>query len=342
MSAQRKINLLKPKLKLDVADYVASLAWSAKGDQLAIGQSGGGLAWLDLAAKKKSVTTQAHAQGLSQLSISPKESDDVLASGGHDGFLRLWKIGASEPFFEKKLGKEWIAALSWSWDGSFLAVACGKSVVILDAKGTEIRPTTVLASTVTSLSWYHGHKALIASCQGGLTILGIRDAAPLKTYDWKSGFWCSAWSRDGKWVAGGSQEKAVHIWEAETAEHYHMPGYPVKVQWMGFTPDSHWLVTTAGMDISMWDCSGAGPCGRNPKTILEHDAIIEVCALQQHGSLCATADEGGHFLLWDTAQKEKSALIAGFKQKAGFSAGAWSLGDTVLALGSTDGSVYLF
>lgn len=331
---------LKPRAKLTLDECVTALAWTQHGEVVVGGTAAGTLFWIDGSTHQCVHQVKAHASPIQRI-VAGASAGQVF-SAGQDGFLKLWENQATSPIFEKKLGKEWVSELTWSSDGSCLGVACGKQVFILDRNGTQLREPTMLESSISSLDWFHGHKALLAGCYGGLNILGIQDPAVLKTYEWKGAFWCAAWSQDGKWIAGATQEKAVHLWEAETAEHLHMPGYPIKVKLMDFTVDSQWLVTTAGNDVSLWDCSGQGPCGTRPKLLREHEELIQVCALQHETNLCATADEAGLLLVWDANCAEEKMLISEFKHSAAFSVAAWSNDDRTLALGSADGLLYIF
>ncbi|NJK90477.1 MAG: hypothetical protein HC904_00780 [Blastochloris sp.] len=166
----------------------------------------------------------------------------------------------------------------------------------------------------------------------------------MRQYPWKGAFWCCAWSPDGKWVAGATQEKAVHIWEAERAEHLHMPGYPAKVKAMGWTQDGQWLITAAGADLLLWDCSGAGPCGRQPKLQAVHAVGIEFSVIQKTGHLFATGDEEGRLILWDAGLEGDAGLMAVYpgQPSQGLSAAAWSPDGIRLAVGQTDGGLLLF
>lgn len=343
MEDPRKVRALKPKVKLLLDDYITALVWSVDGSQVVAGTAAGTLYRVDASTAQILEQFPAHALGVTAL-VSGQGGR--VFSGGQDGKLKAWSSGREKPDFEISPGKGPVQHILYGGgtERNILAVAEGKFITFLNTEGRELRPKAELPSTVSGLAWHYQGGILLAASYGGLQVFGVKKGTTqaLKTYDWKGAFWYCAWSPDGKWVAGATQEKAVHIWEAETGEHLHMPGYPGKVKFIGWSRDGQWLVTAAAMDLLLWDCSGDGPCGRQPKQLMAHGDTIASCALQHQGSLFASGDESGRLILWDARQPGEDGLIAAFPGESEIGATAWSPDDKVLAAGSADGSLYLF
>jgi WD40 repeat protein len=344
MSDALKVKALKPKLHLELDDYVTNLVWTGNSGQIAATTAAGTLYWIDSLSGKVTGQCQAHRGSICQLALLHDKKK--IISTGQDGMLKFWSLGTDQPEKEIELGKKWIEhlAVGGGSERNFLAVAAGKHISFLTGEGKETRPKAELAFTVSGLAWQQQTGDLLAASYGGLHVYSPKKGTlqPIKKYEWKGAFWCCSYSPEGRWVAGATQEKAVHIWEAKSAEHLHMPGYPAKVKCMQWTPDSHWLITAAGMDLLLWDCSGQGPCGREPKFLAAHAATIEVCAAQKKGNFFASADEKGRLILWNADLPEEAALAAAYAGEAAWSAVAWSPDDTCLAAGGADGSFYLF
>jgi WD40 repeat protein len=344
METKRNARSLKPKVRLQLDDYITSVTWTRDSSHVVAGTAAGTLVWVD--AITLQIVHQIHAHSLGVSRVMRTSERRQVYSGGQDGKLKAWTAGRELPDLDLTLGKNWVEHLvaGGRSEQSILAVAEGRNVRFFNKAGLESRPKAEMTSTVTGLAWHYLGQQLLVAAYGGLQVYGVKKGTPqaLKKYDWKGAFWCCAWSPDGKWVAGATQEKAVHIWDAETSEHLHMPGYPGKVKFMGWTRDAKWLVTAAGLDLLLWDCSGKGPCGRAPRLLAAHGSSITVCSVQQEGNLFASGDEGGRMILWDVSQEGEAALIAAFSGETEFSAGSWSQDDQVLALGTADGGLYLF
>jgi WD40 repeat protein len=134
----------------------------------------------------------------------------------------------------------------------------------------------------------------------------------------------------------GAQDNAVHLWIPEEDQEFHMSGYETKVRELSFSPDSRWLATGGARDACVWDCSGAGPEGREPVALPHSDRVCAVAFQHAHG-LLATAANDGEVALWSVARP--NPLVASAKLTAAASKLAWSADDTLLAVGSQKGGV---
>ena len=134
------------------------------------------------------------------------------------------------------------------------------------------------------------------------------------------------------------QDPSVHLWITETDTELHMSGYEGKVKFLSFDHGSRWLATSGGRDACVWDCSGAGPEGREP-AMLPHEAPICSVRFQNSHGLLATASQDGVVQLW-SPEREKP-LRATVKMPSPATKLAWSPDDRFLAIGSEKGAVYV-
>ena len=118
----------------------------------------------------------------------------------------------------------------------------------------------------------------------------------------------------------------------------HMSGYAGKVKHLSFDHTSRWLATSGGRDACVWDCSGAGPEGREP-AMLPHDAPVCAVAFQQDHGLLATAAQDGAVFLWSPERRQP--LRATVKMPKAATKLAWSPDDRYLAIGSENGIAYV-
>lgn len=118
-----------------------------------------------------------------------------------------------------------------------------------------------------------------------------------------------------------------------------MSGYETRVNELSFSHDSRWLATGGGRDACVWDCSGAGPEGREPG-ILPQSARTSAVAFQHRHGLLATAAADGVLSLW--APTRPQPLVAEIRMPAPATKVAWSADDELLAIGTEQGAVYVF
>jgi WD40 repeat protein len=117
-----------------------------------------------------------------------------------------------------------------------------------------------------------------------------------------------------------------------------MSGYEGKVRHLSFDAGSRWLATGGSQDACLWDCSGPGPEGREP-VMLPHEAQVCGVAFQGSHGLLATASQDGTVVLWSPERRQP--MRATVKMPSAATRLAWSPDDSLLAIGSEKGFVYV-
>jgi WD40 repeat protein len=190
--------------------------------------------------------------------------------------------------------------------------------------------------TIAALAWHPRGGAVAVAWFGGVRLWDADDFHPQREYAYGSAIAALTWSPDGRWLVAGAQDNAVHLWIPEEEQEFHMSGYETKVRELSFSADSRWLATGGARDACVWDCSGAGPEGREPLALPHSDRVCAV-AFQRARGLLATAAHDGDVDLWDPLRRQP--LVAAVKLTAPASRLAWSPDDTRLAIGSQKGGV---
>ncbi len=319
-------------------DYAIDLAWSPTGDQLAAASASGPISLFSGTDGARRFELPGHDGGSNAVAWQPGTA--VLASGGQDGAVKLWDGGAGQHVATAPLGRSWVEHLSWRPAGStpILAAAAGRTLAYLNPDGTVRHTFKDAPKTITALAWHPRGGCAAVAYFGGVCLWDADDAVAQKEYPYGNGIHALAWSPDGRWLVSGNQDPSVHLWMPESDVELQMSGYEGKVRHLSFDPSSRWLATSGGKDACVWDCSGAGPEGREP-AMLPHEAPVCAAAFQSAHGLLATASRDGSVVLWSPERKQP--LRATVRMKAAAARLAWSPDDRLLAIGTEQGIVYV-
>lgn len=351
-------------------DYVIDLAWSPDGAALAAASASGPVSLF--AADDGALRHQlpGHTDGTNCLAWQPaaeRVSVSLLATGGQDGAVKYWDTAAGQHTATAELGSAWVEHLAWVSLGgpaagapsapraaspdaaSFptaarrsaqptLFAAAGRQLTALRADASVAHVFKPAPKTISALAAHPQGGALAVGYFGGVTLWDSDDFLAQKEFTYGNGINALVWSPDGKWLVSGNQDPSVHLWIPEQDVELHMSGYETKVKHLSFDHTSRWLATSGGRDACIWDCSGAGPEGREP-AMLPHDAPVCAVAFQHTHGLLATASSDGVVMIWSPERKQP--LRATVKMPAAATKFAWSPDDRFLAIGSEKGVVYV-
>ncbi len=153
--------------------------------------------------------------------------------------------------------------------------------------------------------------------------------------DWVSAV---AVAPDGTWLATGSRDRTVRIWDAATGRQRGiLTGHGGSVSAVAVAPDGTWLVT-ASIDgtVRIWDAA----TGRQRGILTGHAGPVRAVAVAPDGSWLATGSIDRTVRIWDAATGQARGILTGHKSSV--SAVAVATDGTWLASGSADGSVLIW
>jgi WD40 repeat protein len=219
-----------------------------------------------------------------------------------------------------------------------LFAAAGRVLVAVRPDASIAHTFKPAPKTISALAPRPGGGSIAVACFGGIILWDTDDFVVQKEFPYANGIHALVWSPDNRWLVSGNQDPSVHLWIPDEDIELHMSGYEGKVKFLSFDHTSRWLATSGGRDACIWDCSGAGPEGREP-AMLPHDAPVCAVAFQQTHGLLATAAKDGVVQLWSPERRQP--LRATVKLPSPATKLAWSPNDQYLAIGSEKGAVYV-
>ena len=318
LALNRPLAKLAAQWTATVDDYPLALSISADGNLLAVGAADGSLRVLDAVTGALRWRRADHALGVQTVAIG----DGVLASGGQDGTVRLWRLNSGDGIAAIKAGTGLVQHLAWSIDGRRLAWVSGRTLRRTNRGGELLDEVANPESAITVFGHSPDGQWLAVA---GTTGIALHPAAePRKSrivMPRKLPLLTLAWSDDSRIVACGTGDSSVHFWRVGSGAESRMSGlgtapfHGAPLAWIG----KHLAI--AALDaVVLWDFSGQGPEGAAPTSLEGHRADISHLAVDRQRRWLASGDRDGHLLLWtpgrshdakaeSTAETEISALL---------------------------------
>ena len=139
---------------------------------------------------------------------------------------------------------------------------------------------------------------------------------------------------DGTWLATGSSDRPVRVWDIATGRERALEGDTGFVRAVAAGPDGTWLATASRDGTArIWDIA----TGRERAVLKNHTDCVTAVAVAPDGTWLATASRDGTARIWDAAGGHPRALM---QVDGPLSACAWPSTDA-LAVGGSAG-LYLF
>jgi len=337
-------------------DYVIDLAWSPDSGQLAAASAAGPLSLYNAQTGALQHTLLGHDDGTNCIAWRASAKTQLLASGGQEPRVKFWDTANGQHCATAELesGSGWVEYLAWkpaladspNKEDCALAAASGRQLYMLRADGSLLHRFPPAPKSITALAWSSDAKTLAVAYYGGVQLWSGADFSLQKELPYAGGIESLIWSPDGRWLVSGNHDPSVHLWRPSEDLELQMSGYNTKVSAIAFDAQGRWLATSGGTDCCVWDCSGEGPEGRRP-AMLPHDAKLCAVAFQNAHGLLAAASEDGKVKLWSVERALTSAgntsgkpLRATVTMPAAATRLAWSPDDSLLAIGTTQGTLY--
>lgn len=268
-----------------------------------------------------------------------------LACAADDRTAKVWDVQTGQETLSLTGHHCAVASVAFSPDGKRLASAAGEfnrpgGVKVWDAQ-TGQQTLTLPTGPVYGVVFSPDSKRL-ACANGpgqGVTVWDMQTGKQTLALNGHV-YWvtCLDFSRDGKRLASGSQDRTIKIWDAATGlERFALKGHTNYVSGVAFSPNGQRLAS-ASLDhtVRIWDTQ----TGQQTPTLKGHKGVVNSVAFSPDGKLLATAGDDHAVKLWDAQTCQPTVTFAGHTRPA--VGVAFSPDGTRLATASHDRTVIVW
>ena len=330
-----------------LSDYVTAVTWSPDGKTLAV-CSAAGEVMLAKVGKIKELSLQPLqiATGKSADCLSFSFDSQLLAAGGQDGKVQIWRVDSGELIATLDNKRVWVDKLVWSRHCNQLAFSMGRCVQVWNADDNLVEVTLNFdSSSILDLAWHPIVEYLAVSGYQGVKVWSGEDwDEDPEILSVPSATGAIAWSPLGEYLACGNMDNTLIVSEWGNLEPWVMQGFPGKVRELAWSNQTNslgapLLAASSSQGVSVWARDADERVGWKGWALEVHENVVSAIAFEPNTFLLASAAADGQVCLWYEAAQLQQILEGA---QGGFSCLAWHPDGQFLAAGGNDGELVVW
>ncbi len=284
-----------------------NVVFSPDGNTLAVGSRSNALFLSDVNTGKQlhTLIESGYGNGIKPpISFSP--DGKILAShiwtyvdGEAKRYLFLWDVNTGEKLLqiltEDKLSFT-VSSISFSPDGSMLAIGSGDEIRFWDVNTGETLQTLTGHTSVKSISFSPDGSTLATASGDEIRFWDVNTRETLQTLTGHTSVKSISFSPDGSTLATASGDE-IRFWDVNTRETLQTLTGHTSVKSISFSPDGSTLATASGDEIRFWDVNTR----ETLQTLTGHTSVKSISFSPDGSTLAAVPEVFGDrtVLLWD-------------------------------------------
>jgi WD40 repeat protein len=258
-----------------------------------------------LKEKSSPISTPTHMNALS-FSASGK----TLALGAIDGQVHLFDVTTGAISKSLSIHSQAVNAVVFQDEGWIFSAGANKTVTITDAvSGTPIGSVPAFQEEITALAIQPDAKSgAVGLSKGQVNIFSIGTLKTISTFsDAKDRSTTLCYSADGKYLAAGTADGKVLLWDAQSGVLKNRYAQKGSIWSVAFDPKTRWVVSTsADSTIKIFDLATS----TNVKTMTEHDGYATYAVFLNDETLL-TGTSTGLLKSWKVALTPPDSINPG-------------------------------
>ncbi|WP_293128246.1 WD40 repeat domain-containing protein [Microcoleus sp. bin38.metabat.b11b12b14.051] len=333
--------------KVMLSDYITAVTWSPDGKTLAV-CSAAGEVMLAKVGKTKELSLQPLqiATGKSVDCLSFSFDSQLLAAGGQDGTVQIWRVDSRKLITNLDNHHVWVDKLAWSPHCNQLAFSMGRCVQVWNADDHVVEVTLNFdSSSILDLAWHPIVQYLAVSGYQGVKVWSGEDwDEDPEILSVPSATGAIAWSPLGEYLACGNMDNTLIVSEWGNLEPWVMQGFPGKVRELAWSNQTNslgapLLAASSSQGVSVWARDADERVGWEGWALEVHENVVSAIAFQPNTFLLASAAADGQVCLWYKAEQLQQILEGA---EGGFSCLAWHPDGEFLAAGGNGGELLVW